>query len=216
MKANSGGSPVSLDAVLLDFGVEGRVPNPAILDAYCKRYPQFARDLTEYALAWLIDNAVAQGEAFVEARDATASKQLVSRAISRLYERRHERETAALDVSRQSPGRIAANPFKGLAVDRVRAIRDELGIDTPLFAKFRNRLIDPQTVPQEFLQYFAQALGRAVNEFVEYLSLPSTAPAAADYKAERKPSVGARKESFEDAVRASSLPENQKQALLKG
>lgn len=216
MKAHSGESPISLDAVLLDFRVEAREPNPAILDAYCKRYPQFARDLTDYALAWLIDNAMAQGEAFVEAGDATASKQLVSRALSRLYERRRERETAASDVSRQRPGRIAENPFESLAVDRVRTIRDELGIDTPLFAKFRNRLIDPHTVPLGFLEHLAKALGRAVNELVDYLSLPSMVPAAADYKAETKPSVGARKESFEEAVRASSLPEKQKQTLLKG
>jgi hypothetical protein len=214
MKAHSGESPVSLDAVLLDFRVEARAPNPAILDAYCKRYPQFARDLTDYALAWLIDNAMVQGEAFAEASDAAASKRLVSRAISRLYERRRERETAGPDVSRQSPVRIALNPFEGLAVDRVRAIRDELGIDTPLFAKFRNRLIDPRTVPVRFLEHFAKTLGRAVDDLVEYLSLPSMVSAAADYKAERKPSVGARKESFEEAVRASSLAEKQKHAVL--
>ena len=45
-------------SVLLDFRVEsGDWPKPSVLDAYCTKYPQHARALTDYALLWLIDEA---------------------------------------------------------------------------------------------------------------------------------------------------------------
>lgn len=201
----------NLDAVLLDFRAEAGAPKPSILDAYCRRYPQFARELTDYALEWLIDEAMAQSKAPVDTVDAGSSSHLVSRAISRLYEKMRER-----DAVKEGHARLGSNPFEALSLPRVRGIRDELGIDTPLFTKFRNRLIDPGTVPCAFLERFAGLVGRKAEEFFNYLGLPPAVHAGADFKAEGKPSVTERKESFEDAVRNSSLDNKQKQALLKG
>ena len=204
----------NLDAVLLDFRAEAGAPKPSILDAYCRRYPQFARELTDYALEWLIDEAMARTEEPVDTVDAETSSQVVSRAISRLYEKMRERDAAK--ESHTQLVQEVSNPFDALSLTRVRAIRDELGIDTPLFTKFRNRLIDPDTVPGEFLQRFARIVERKAEEFFNYMKLPPMVHAAGDFKAEGKPSVTKRKESFEDAVRGSSLDEKQKQGLLKG
>ena len=209
---SSGVLPPSLDTVLLDFRAEAGIPSPSLLDTYCRRYPQFARELTNYALTWLIDSALTQDATPAEEIDASL---LVSRAIARLYERRRTGDPAKDVLARTAHG-PALNPFAGVSVHRVRAIRDELGIDTPLFAKFRNRLIDPNTVSPRLLQRFAQLLNRTLEEFVTYLNRPAMAHAAADYKAQAKPSVGARKEVFGDAVRASSLDETQKQILITG
>lgn len=214
MKANQM-KQANLESVLLEFRVEaGGGPKPAILDAYCRQYPQYARELTNYALEWLIDEAITSAET---ARDVAvnASSPLVSRALSRLYEQIRKRE-ADKDAASPLFGQHELNPFEGLPLPRVRAIRDELGIDTPLFTKFRNRLIDPGTVPRAFLDRFAGLVERKAEEFFNYLGLSPTVHAEADFKAEGKPSVTDCKESFEDAVRASSLDENQKQALLRG
>lgn len=213
MKANQM-KQVNLESVLLEFRVEaGGGPKPAILDAYCRRYPQYARELTEYALEWLIDETMASTEAAGDAA-VNGSSPLVSRAISRLYDRIRERESGN-EAATHLSGQQAANPFEGLPLPSVRAIRDELGINTPLFTKFRNRLIDPSTVPRAFLEHFARLLGRTVEELRDYLSLSPTVHIGADYKAEGKPTVTGCKESFEDAVRGSSLDAKQKQALLK-
>lgn len=61
MRAQDVAAP-NLESVLLDFRIEAGAPNPAILDAYCRRYPQFARELTDYAVTWLIDEAMATTE----------------------------------------------------------------------------------------------------------------------------------------------------------
>ena len=205
----------NLQSVLLEFRVEaGDGPKPAILEAYCTQYPEYARQLTDYALEWLIDEAMASTESANDIVE-NASSPLVSRAISRLYDRIRERE-AGKEAASTLSGNQALNPFEGLPLPSVRTIRDELGINTPLFAKFRNRLIDPDTVPRAFLDRFARLLERAVEEFLSYLRLPPTVHAGADFKSEGKPSVSERKESFEDAVRGSSLDEKHKQTLLGG
>lgn len=213
MKANQI-KQANLQSALLEFRVEASDgPTPAILEAYCRHYPQYARELTDYALEWLIDEAMASADV---ASDVTtnASSPLVSRAISRLYDRIRERE-ADKEAASTLAGQQALNPFEGLPLPRARAIREELGIDTPLFAKFRNRLIDPDTVPHRFLEHFARLLERMEDAFIVYLRLPPTVHIGAAFKAERKPSVGNEKESFEDAVRGSSLDEKHKRALFK-
>ncbi len=205
----------NLESVLLEFRIEaGGGPRPAILDSYCRRYPQFAHELTDYALEWLVDAAMDAVEAPVEAVATAPSSPLVSRAISRLYDRIREREVEKETVA--LAGTQASALFDGMPVQRKRAISKQLGIDMPIFAKFQNRLIDPDSVPRAFLLRFAKELENTVEGFLGYLRLRATVGAAADFKAEGKPAVSGVKERFEDAIRRSSLDEKQKETLLKG
>lgn len=203
----------NLDSVLLDFRVEAAgAPKPAVLEAYCRKYPQYARELTDYAVQWLIGDALA-ATAVGQDVEQRASSPLVSRAISRFHDR--VADGAASAEAAHGPSGKARSPFEGLPVARKREIRDRLGIDTPLLAKFQNRLIDPDSAPRGFLEGFAETLGRTLDEFVGYLRFPPAMHAQPDFKAEEKPSVDVRKETFEHAVRGSSLDDKQKQALLK-
>jgi hypothetical protein len=211
MKANEK-MKVSLESVLLEFRVEAGMPRPGILEIYTQRYPQFARELTDYAVDWLLDEALAV-EAHSE-RASSASSAVVSRAISHLYNGMRERE-----VAKKMPDRTVRSsghsPFVGLAVPRKREICAQLGIDMSIFARFQNRLIDPATAPRAFLDRFAGLVERSLEDFVAYISGPPMMHAAAEFKAEGKPARPMRKQTFEEAVRASSLDENGKQALLK-
>ena len=200
----------NLESVLLEFRAEARAPRPAILDAYCKRYPHFARELTDYAVEWLIDEAL---ETAQPAEAAGESNPLVSRGISRLYNRIRERGAGADETARRRSQ--AGNPFEGLLPARKRTICNELGIDMPLFAKLQNRLIQPETVPRAFVDRLARSLQATVDSLLGYLRLPAMANATADFKAEGKPSVNQQKQRFADAVRASSLDDKQKHALLE-
>jgi hypothetical protein len=206
----------NLDSVLLEFRVEaGGGPKPAVLDAYCRKYPEYAQDLTDYAVQWLIGDALAAVEpSGATAHAHKASSSLVSRAISRF----HDRLRAAAPSGTAEAGRAGEeirNPFKELTVARKREIRDELRIDMPLLAKLQNRLIEAESVPRRFLERLAKAVQATVDEVLGYLRLPAMVNAGADFKADGKPSVGAQKERFEEAVRHSTLDEKQKQALLE-
>lgn len=204
----------NLHSVLLDFRVEAAgAPKPAVLEAYCRKYPQYARELTEYAVQWLIGDALAVTAAEQSVEQGPSSP-MVSRAISRFHDR--VAGGAASAETAHGPSDKARSPFEGLPVARKREIRDMLGIDTPMLAKFQNRLIDPDTAPRGFLERFAEMLGHTLNELVVYLRLPPAMHAHPDFKAERKPLIEERKETFEHAVRSSSLDEKHKQTLLKG
>lgn len=204
----------SLESVLLEFHIEsGETPKPGTLESYCRRYPRFARELADYALAWLVDDALATDHPLAE-QAANESSPLVSRAISRLYDRIRERETGKESATRSVPAH-ARNPFHDLPPPRKRAICVQLDIDMTLFAKFQSRLIDPDSAPRTFIVRFARSLEDSVENLLSYLRLPAIANAAADFKAERKPSITPQKQRFEDAVRASSLSEKQKRSLLE-
>jgi hypothetical protein len=195
---------VNLESVLLEFRVEAEAaPSPAALEAHCRKYPQYARELTDYAVQWLIGDVLAATATGVEAAP-TASNSLISRAISRFHDRVHSSAASLSD------------PFAGLSVPRKREIRDKLGIDTPLFARFQNRLVDPATVSRPFLERFAGMVERSVDDFVAYLAGAPAMHSAADFKAEGKPVPPVRKLTFVEAVNESTLDEKQKQALLKG
>lgn len=79
-------SQTDLNSVLIDFRIDAiDGPKPAILDAYCRKYPQYAYELTDYAVQWLISDTMAAMDADDEIVQ-TASSPLVSKAISRFYE----------------------------------------------------------------------------------------------------------------------------------
>lgn len=206
---------VDLSSVLLEFRVEAAgAPNPAVLDAYCRKYPQYARELADYAVHWLIGEALATA---APAGDVAynGSSPLVSRSISRF----HDRLRASANVAEggvQARAEAVRNPFEGLAVARKREMRDQLGLDQGLFAKLQNRLIEAATVPRWLLEQFAGLVDVTPEILLGHLQGPPTMHAAGEYKAHGKPAVSARKETFEEAVRKSSLNEKRKQTLLKG
>lgn len=203
---------MGLNSVLLEFRVEAAgAPNPAVLDGYCCKYPEYARELTDYAVQWLIGDALAAA-APADKAAYSGSSPLVSRAISRFHDRLHASASAAEGDGRESEEAMH-NPFDGLAVARKRTIRDEMGLDQGLFAKFQNRLIEAATVPRWFVEQFARLVDVTPEEFLRHLQGPPAMHTAAEFKSLGKPAIGARKESFEEAVHKSSL--KQKQALLK-
>lgn len=205
---------MDLNSVLLEFRVEAAgAPNPAVLDAYCRKYPQYARELAGYAVQWLIGDALAATAPANEGAYSAGSSPLVSRAISRFHDRL---QTSAEESSARTGGKAMRNPFEGIAIARKRQIRDELGLDQGLFAKFQNRLIEAATVPRQLVERFAGLVDTTPEGFLAHLQGPPAMHAAAEFKADQKPLVSAGRESFEEAVRKSSLDEKKKQALLKG
>lgn len=211
--SEKGMKEMDLNSVLLEFRVEAAgAPNPAVLDAYCRRYPQYARELAGYAVQWLVGDALAATAPANEAAYSANSSPLVSRAISRFHDRL--RSSAEEGGARPSE-KAMRNPFEGLAIARKRQVRDELGLDQGLFAKFQNCLIEPATVPRQFIERFARLVDTTPERFLAHLQIPPAMHAAPDFKAQQKPSLGAGKESFEEAVRKSSLDEEKKQALLR-
>ena len=83
------------------------------------------------------------------------------------------------------------------------------GLDLALISKLNTRQVKPETIPSKLVRLLGQKLRKPVAVIAAYLEMPSQALAGKSFLARRKPESTAQ-QSFEDAMRASSLSEEEK------
>lgn len=211
-------SPHGLRDALYTLATAKAVPDAALLDDMVRRYPQFSSELTDYAIAIVIDTL--RGDAVVEAavpeRDPLVMSPTVSRAMSRFQNRLHAVSDQG-DAQRsvlQPSGADAPNPFEALSREEFRAFAKRLNTNTVFVAKLRDRQIDPTTLTPGFRQRVADNLRVPLDVAVAHFAATQGAAARSQfYKADGKPTNGGR-QSFEEAVQSSGLSEAQQRALL--
>ena len=144
---NTSNSAAQLRDVLYAFSLAKAVPDAPLLDEFVGRYPQYAAEITDFAIEMAID--AARGDD-TEAEDTgTTVSPAVSRAMSRFQNRLFEvrawqicwwlrlRSAAASD-SRKPVRPLDRTAFRGLA--------NRLDVSTLFVAKLRDRQIDPNTM----------------------------------------------------------------------
>jgi hypothetical protein len=200
-----------LSDVLYAYAVAGPVADPERLDAFVRRYPQYAAELTEFAIDLLFEQPAAEHTELAE-QDDDAVSPAVARAISHFHNVLYELEKAA-DV--RAPDAVAANPFAELTRDRFRMLAKALNANTAFLMKLRDRLIEPETVLARlgFCRKLAELLPASLDVVKAHFRAAPTLSSAERYKAEQKPAA-VKRESFEDAVRGSDLSAEQQRYLL--
>ena len=212
-------SPSSLRDALYALSIAKAIPDAALLDDMVRRYPQFADELTEHAIAIAID--ALRGEHAVDATEAALDPMVVSPAVSRAMSRFQNRlhavsapmaEQAVEPVRPRSTD--AANPFASLSRTEFRDFAKRLDANSVFVAKLRDRQIDPGTFTPGFRKRVSDDLRAPLDVVVAHFAATQTAGASAQFfKADGKPNEGGR-QSFEEAVRSSGLTEAQQNALL--
>ena len=211
----------SLEDVLYAFSVEQRVPDAKLLDGFVRRYPQYAKELTDFAVALVLDalsDAPEDLEQFSKEAAAAASSSAVSRSVSRFHSKLHAVRTASKssDDAEVSPEQAnAPNPFETLSPEDLKAVADRLDATKIFVLRLRDRVIDPSTIPDKVIGMVAEALDATVESIVAHFgSSPEPLPAGAEfYKASKQPEV-VKQQTFEQAVRASGLSEEQQKRFL--
>jgi hypothetical protein len=198
-----------LDDVLNEFVTENDRPTAENLDKWVGRYPQYRRELIDFAAAWaeqiILPPAPELG--------AESEKALVDRAMSHVLNIAYERQE-------QSPGHSESDdPIDSLTGEAQRAgmtVQDfakSCGLDLVLISKLNNRQIKPQSIPARLISHIGRQLKKPAEAIAAYLTLPPQDLARKAFLARGKPaSTG--QQSFADAVRASSLSEAQKARWL--
>jgi hypothetical protein len=87
------------------------------------------------------------------------------------------------------------------------------GLDLALMAKLNNRQISPETIPSRLVSHIARLVGRTVDGVMEYLGGPPQLLSEVSFMSKKKPRRFER-QSFADAVRASSLSKAEKARWL--
>ena len=191
------------------------VPDAELLDEVVRQYPQFAEELTDFAIELALD--ALRGDLAIDAAEADVDPSrvspAVSRAMSRFYNHLHAaRHTNPVPV-RSRAAEVLANPFAALSRSEFRAFTARIDANVVFVAKLRDREIEPETMSDGFRRIVADELGAPVDLVVAHFAAAGGVQTRQFYKADDKPSPG-RRQSFEDAVRSSGLSEGQQQRLL--
>jgi hypothetical protein len=203
-------SPTPLRNVLYELALARPAPDAALVDEFVRRYPEYASDLTEYAIELALDAIAAHNEPL--GMPVATATPAVSRAMSRFHSRLHavRKETDA-EAAEAAPA--VENPFAKLNRPAMRALAQRLHANTVFVMKLRDRLITADTMTEGFLRRIADELGVLLETVVAHFAAPAYVPRGAHFKADTKPEAG-EKQTFEEAVRSCGLTPEQQTSLL--
>lgn len=208
-----------LREALYEFAMVRHIPDAQTLDDFVCRYPQFADELTALAVDLVVDALSDEDSASDDAvRDADNTvSPAVSRAMSKYHNRLYavRQEAQSRQQSQSLPNTLADNPLAELSRADFRMFAKRIGANTVLVAKLRDRLLDPETIPESVTRLMADALEIPLDGVLAHLNADCGASERPPqyFKAEGKPSRG-RRQTFVEAVESSGLTREQRRRLL--
>jgi hypothetical protein len=212
----------SLEDALYILSIEKDIPDAAVLDKVIRAYPEFADELTDFAIDIAVDcfrNQPSESETSARSADSETVSPAVSRAMSRFQNRLHAVQT--LPVSKQVKQVSATshldsgtkNPFQQLDRNGFRSLAARMGVNTIFVTKLRDRQIELSTIPAPFQSKLADEMNVPLELVIAHIGAPQAAPQGQFYKSVGKPQHLAR-QTFVEAVRGSGLSKDQQDALL--
>lgn len=198
----------TLDDVLNEFVAAYERPTAEALENWALRYPQFRKELVDFAAAWAEQLVLPPAPEL----SAEQEKLLADRAMSHVQNvvfKRAQRETTQAE-HRAIASLIGEAKHAGMSGQE---FAKACGLDLALITKLNNRQIKPRSIPVRLVTHIARLLERTVEAVSEYLALPPQALAGRAFLARGKPQSSGQ-QSFADAVRTSSLSDAEKARWL--
>jgi hypothetical protein len=106
------------------------------------------------------------------------------------------------------------NPFSSVSSAALKALAQRLGVPKLFFAAIQERRVLPETFPERFIHLTCAGLGKPVDDFKRWISLPGPIPSASAFKADAKP-TGSPQVSFEALLIEFGLDEPTCRRLLE-
>jgi hypothetical protein len=179
-----------LDAVLDEFASLAGPPDAETLRAFIEEYPEFKRELVEYATDWIATDA-ARNRAPVTAEVLDG---IVGRTMSRVQSLLDAAERPAKIVDLAADIHASGHDFD--------SFQRTVGIDGMMLDCVIARLVKPWTLPAKLVASAADALKRSADEFRDYVRMPPQLAAA--NKSRSRPQ--ATQVDFRTLVADSDLP----------
>jgi len=198
-----------LSEILHEFAVAQDMPSAELLNAFAKRYPHYAQELTEFAVALTL-RSLQEKHSMRSHAEGQETSIATSKAVSTFWNTRYALQKSSEESIKVLP---AKNLFAVLSRDECRVVTSDLGINVAFFIKLRDRQVEAESIPAQFIKRCAAALGTTVELVKAHFEAPSELQYGMAYKAAEKPSAGP-KQSFEDAVCNSGLAQEQRLRLL--
>lgn len=207
-------TPLELRAAMLELSMGEGEPDPGTLDALVRRLPQYARELTDFAIDLVIVGMAEEDDTFVVAEDEALSAEAASALSVFQNALFNARKDAALVEAPRGDAGVAPNPFARLDRAGVRAVADGLRASKTFVLKLRDRIILADTMTEGFMRRVAEVLGEPFAQVASHFRAQQVVmPGKQSFKADDKPVVGG-KQTFEEALQTAGLDEEQ-QAYLR-
>jgi len=199
----------TLDDVLNEFVAECESPTSEALGAWVGRYPQFRRELIDFAAAWAEQMVLPEAPELTQHEEERIVDRVMSHALNVSYKR--EAEAQASPPSEKAISSLI-DEAKNAEMNGAEFAKRCL-LDLVLVTKLNHRQIRPETIPFRLISHIALLVGQNAERIREYLAGPPQPFSAVSFLSKEKPRRFER-ESFADAVRSSSLSEAEKARWL--
>lgn len=224
-----------LEAVLEAYADAEPGPSRATLVTWISRYPQFARELTDFTARWQLlkwagDADDAADTAASEVLDEQQERMLmraVSAAQSVFFAKRAAMRAAGQTASSGEASvvpraaSLAVAPIESLIAAARRAeleypaLKERVGLSDALLQKLNRRLINPLSIPAWIVADIAAALQQRVEAVSRYFTLAPTFAPGAQHRATQAPTLPKAQEDFFEAVRNdAALSTDRKREIL--
>lgn len=189
----SNNSAMSFDEVLEQFMMEDRHDGD-VLERYVRAHPLFAARLID--LSRLIATPGADDEGPLSAIDESRidASWIAYSAV------------AAGDAPKE-------DPFAALTGERGKAMSVALGVPRQVITCFRERRVDPSSVPAPILRRFSEEFELPMAHVIAAMRLPAPASSGRSFKADGKPGV-AGQISFEQVLIDAGVSDTDRALLL--
>ena len=183
-----------LEDILDAYVASGVGPNRP-LEEWIRRYPEFEREIIEFAASWSLMTWLPPAP---NAEEIT-EEALVLRGMSVVQSVLHRQSTlSASDSVASFESLIVEGQERGF---EPRRLAHAVGLGDSLIRKLDRRLIAYATIPQELIYSLAQVMGREVTSITAYLQQDPILATRTEHRSEQAPKLVAQ-EDFFDAVRS--------------
>lgn len=184
-----------LDEVLEAFMASTQEPDKDSLAEWIRRYPQYARELTDFAAHWSLTKWMPPHEGSAEEED-----RMVIQGISAAQDVLHRRQAERNRVVEEVPiiGLFEESKRKGMTRSQF-AEATELSVS--LLAMLDRRLCDFNSIHTRVIEKVSQVLDRSFAHVASYLNRETTFAVAAHRKSGKLPKL-AEKQDFFEALRS--------------
>ncbi|MPZ13595.1 MAG: hypothetical protein GEU73_04095 [Chloroflexi bacterium] len=199
---------IDLDDVLDALVASDADPNSASLAEWIRRYPQYEREITEFAASWSLMKWLPPSPD-AEAVDEETLVRRGMRVVQAVLERRG---LASAEAVAPIASILEAGRSRGLAP---RQLARTVGLGDTLLRKLDRRLVRYTSIPRQAIEALAAALQCETERIARYLQQGPAFATAAQYRAEQAPEL-AEPEDFFAAVRTDPTMTDEQRARWLG